>query len=208
LNLIRQVDVKEKEEAIMKKLIFIFYALFMGVIFSQSPLSADDSSNPMVDEILRDVIEYTEKKADEVVREKTGQPYPKTENKKSDHEDIDSKDYSNFSETEKQLAQLNLQHERKLNLLNEELDRTLAKYTKEFRKDSGKEKKPEKLKGKRSKLQKKVDKAYAKFNKRVEQENAKYEKKKGQILSRQGELEEDKGKKFKKEKSKGKGKNK
>jgi uncharacterized membrane-anchored protein YjiN (DUF445 family) len=162
--------------------------------------------NTLVDEILRDVIEYTQKKANEVIQEKIGQSLPIPSYEYSGQEEPEHESGKDLAEIQRELAQLDKEYERKLTQLNKELDRKLKKYESEFQRESENEDKPDKIKEKRAKLEWKVDKAYDKFNRKVEKENSRYLEKRDRILSNAQKGREDNIPKS--DKGKGKGKDK
>lgn len=159
-------------------------AFAIAVVLGVSGASAQrpSSSQELIDEIIRDVIDRTVDAARQEVRRNTGiDPLQRGYDPSRSYQPAPT-DAS--EETRRELQQLNGEHDRKIAKLEEELERKLRKAKDEFQREAAKEDKAEKIAEKREKLQEKVDEAYAKFEEKIGEENVRFDEKRSKILSK------------------------
>ncbi|MDY0350132.1 MAG: hypothetical protein RBR09_02665, partial [Desulfobulbaceae bacterium] len=171
----------------------VLIALFVVLIGQFAHSSDQGKGNPVVEDILRDVVDQAIEDGKRIVKENTGIDLSKRgyEDRRKDDKDKgrgydDGRDASDrsYAETRRELDQLSEEHDRKIEKLEEELNRKLLKARNEFAHEAEKEDKPDKIAEKRTKLEEKVDKAYSKFDEKIREENRRYDKKRDEILEK------------------------
>ena len=157
-------------------------AVALAIVVGMSTVNAQQSSQNVLEEILRNVVGAATEAAGREIRRNTGiDPLRRGYDPDRSYAPIPG-DAS--EETRRELSQLNEEHDRKIAKLEDELRRKLDKAEAEFRREAGKEDKPEKIREKRAKLQEKVDEAYAKFEEKIGDENERFDEKRDDILSK------------------------
>ena len=159
-------------------------AISIAALFSATGASAQqrNSTQELIDGIIRDVITRTVDAAQKEVRRNTGVDILERGYDRSKRYRPAPRHASR--DTRRELRKLNEKHDRKIEKLERELRRKLKKAEDEFQTEAANEDKAEKIRKKRKKLRKKVDKAYAEFEKKIRKENDRFDEKRRDILSK------------------------
>jgi hypothetical protein len=154
-------------------------AIFILLLSAPSYATQQTNNNPLVDQIIRDVVDYAVDEGKRVLEDNTG-----VDLQRRGYEVWDYVPDHVSGGMERELRQLGEEHDREILKLYDELDQKLAKEKDEFARESAKEDNSEKIAEKPDKLQKKVDEANWTFDEKVHEENKRFDKKRREILGK------------------------
>lgn len=143
-------------------------AILILLLSAPSYATQQTNNNPVVEQIIRDVVDYAVYEGKRVLEDNTG-----VDLRRRGYEDWNYAPDHVSSKKERELRQLGEEHDREILKLYDELEQKLAK-----------EDKSEKIAEKRDKLQKKVDATNWTFDEKVREENKRFDKKCREILGK------------------------
>lgn len=167
----------------MKKIMTVI----LIVCLSQVAYSAERViDNTIMEDFVREVVDQTIDIAKQTVEKNTGIDLSKGGSEKEKREEKNENSFSKdvSGKVQRELNQLDEEHDRKIVKLEEELNRKLSKEREKFSRKAGEKKKSKKNGKKRRKLEEKINKAYSKFDEKIDEENKRYEKKRNKILEK------------------------